>query len=274
MSGHSGNARAIPDLARTTACIGAAPLPGNNNDVGSVAFSPDGKVLANGDVGGKVRLWDLATRKEIGNPITSSKLGYNVSSLAFSPDGKILASVTGDSMLRLWKVTTQQEIGLPIAVGGGFDVVAFSPDGKILAVGAGENVKLWSVADRQQIGNALISTRNPIDTVRSVAFSPDGMILAVSSDDGTVRLWDVVTRQPIGNPLTGTNPPGDSVRSVAFGPDGKVLAVAGDNDTVHLWDVAYLQDVVRRLCAAAGAPLTRAEWRQYVSGLGYQNICP
>ena len=77
------------------AMLNAATLPGiavlddKNGAVSSVAFSPDGKILAIGDRDGTVRLWDLATGRQLGSPL-SSKDGP-VGSVAFSPDGKTLA---------------------------------------------------------------------------------------------------------------------------------------------------------------------------------------
>ena len=67
-----------------------------------MAFSPDGKTLASGSPDGTVRLWDLATSRPIGAPLT----GHTglVTSVAFSPDGKTLATGSADDTVRLWDV--------------------------------------------------------------------------------------------------------------------------------------------------------------------------
>ena len=74
---------------------------GHTSRVLSVAFSPDGKVLASGSADNSVRLWDVASHREIGSPLTGHTDAVN--SVAFSADGKTLAS-SGDKSIRLWGV--------------------------------------------------------------------------------------------------------------------------------------------------------------------------
>jgi WD40 repeat protein len=74
----------------------------------SVAFSPNGQILASGGPGSTIRLWDMRARKEL--KTLSGQLFDAVSSVAFSPDGKTLASAHENGVIRLWDIASGREL--------------------------------------------------------------------------------------------------------------------------------------------------------------------
>ncbi|MGH2521863.1 MAG: hypothetical protein ACRDH2_05090, partial [Anaerolineales bacterium] len=127
-------------------------LPTNHTDlIRSLAFSPDGKLLASGSQDKTIRLWDLAVRKAAGLPLLGHSDG--VTSLAFGPlsaNGQTttLASGSRDSTLILWDVATRQHIGDPFVPSTrGLTGLAFSLEGDRLISGSEEGVITeWDVS--------------------------------------------------------------------------------------------------------------------------------
>ncbi|MSQ94808.1 MAG: WD40 repeat domain-containing protein [Gemmataceae bacterium] len=121
-------------------------LEGGAGEVRTVAFSPDGKRLAAGNRYGTVRIWDVASRKEI--KTLTGHMG-DVWSIAFSPDGKTLAAVDTDwkkpSKVKLYDTTTWKERG-SLSCPGEILSIGYSPKGDWLAAGSWDKtVRLFAI---------------------------------------------------------------------------------------------------------------------------------
>jgi WD40 repeat protein len=198
-----------------------------------VAFSPDGKCFAGAGSDYNIRVWNVATLKEI--TTLKGHAGY-VLGVAFSPDGKYLVSSSADQTIKVWNVATLKQI---TTLKGHTDIVwgvTFSPDGKFLVSASWDKtIKVWDVATLKEIA----TLKGHTHSVRGVAFSPDGKFLASSSADQTINIWDVATLKQIIT-LKGDT---DSGWGIAFSPDGKYLASGGSDGSIKVWNVATLKQI-------------------------------
>ena len=217
-----------------------AILKGPKDIISSVAFSPDGGLLAFAaqsefpKVDAAIMLLDIETRESI-SILNTEKAG----AVAFSPDGVLASDVSGG--IKLWDVSSRKEIAtLPYGWGN----VSFSHDGSLLASGAAyHTIKLWDVSSRKEIA----SLKGHTDQINALAFSPDGTLLAsgsgnirMYSKDNTVRLWDISS----GKEIATLEVPGAGVWSVAFSPDEKTLAWGASGGGTTLWDVASEKEII------------------------------
>jgi WD40 repeat protein len=207
-------------------------LEGHQSVVLSVSFSSDGKTLATGSGDKTIKLWNVATGKEIHTLQGHKKSVFSVS---FSPDGETLATGSGDKTIKLWNVATGKEIRTLQGHQSVVLSVSFSPDGETLATGSSDKtIKLWNVA----AGKEIRIFQGHKGSVSSVSFSPDGKTLTTSSGDKTIKLWNVAT----GKEIRTLQEHKGSVNSVSFSPDGKTLATGGGK-TIKLWNVATGKEI-------------------------------
>ncbi len=199
--------------------------------VTSLAFAPDGRVLA---VGGykEVRLMDAASGKVLA---TLSGHADEVRALAFSPDGKWLAAAGGlparSGEIRIWDVESHQLLRTLEGHKDCIYSVAVSPDGKLIASASYDKlIELWDA----QTGKELRTLKDHIDAVFAVTFSPDGKRLASGAQDRTVKVWDIAT----GQRLFTLSEALDAVTTVAFSPNGSQLAAAGLDKLIRIYDLS------------------------------------
>lgn len=221
-------AEAIASVAgedASTARVVDAPSIGGILYSTSLAYSPDGTLIAAASDNGTIRLFD-ADGNAVGEPLGG--LTGRMSTLAFSPDGTRLVGATDDGSIQFWDLDGNP-LGNPFS---GHDSaitgVVFSPDGESIATaGADGTVRRWS-REGTSIGEAF---KGHEGTVTSLAFNPNGETVASGGADGTVRLW-TIDGEPVGAPFTGH---AGAVNAVAFNPAGTAIASAGIDGTVRQW---------------------------------------
>jgi Tol biopolymer transport system component len=196
----------------------------NTTYMESLAFSPDGKILAVGDeYYGAVRLW----RTSDGRLLRTLQGEGRVSTMAFSPDGQTLVTGSFNGATRFWRVSD----GTLLRTLESYMVerLAFSPDGRILAgISEGGDVYLWQASD-----GTLFRTLDTIGAL-SLAFSPDGEMMAVGTGIGKVSLWRVANWTE----LRTMGDIRDEIECLAFSPDGQTLAAGSTDASIRLWRIS------------------------------------
>jgi sulfatase modifying factor 1 len=211
----------------------------------SVAFSPDGRLLASGNRGplfasgsrdSEITLWDVNTGKRLK---TLEGHSNDVNSVAFSPDGSILASGSRDKTLILWDVKSGTQLNRFHGVQDTFDymnAVAFSPDGTTLFAGSSNGyVYAWN----RESGMPIHTFVNKDGRTHSIAVSPDGKtliagnspILEYKVDQYFYRFWEVQS----GKMLFEVSLKYWGDKGIALSPDGRIVAFAGE-DEIEIWE--------------------------------------
>lgn len=213
----------------------------------TIAFSPDGSLLASITRDNNIALWNVTTGKHARTITTTSGHGEKLKGLAWSPDGRIFASSfmdAGSGVIILWDAADGRQLHTFQEPRGYITSMAWSPDGRTLAWSDGWAIRLWDATSGNMLPKPqptwpvpLISRDYLDNVVRNLAWSPDGSRLATSQDD-IIKIWNPADGQELAVlNLTGT------VTNMSWSPGGRMMAASVADQyiskrSIEVWDVA------------------------------------
>jgi WD40 repeat protein len=186
--------------------------------IDAIVFAPGAKELISTGQDDKVRVWDLAARKQLRQ--------VSAAEVCLSPDGKSAFAPTGT-----WDLVTGTRRSSSWRPTSGDAVIGFTPDSRAL-ICRGKN----GLIEVRDVTTGTLVRSIPGQTDSCVCLSVDGTLLAEGAADGRVRLWDLTTGKERSRVRTGQG----RITALAFSADGRRLASAGGDTTLLIWDVATL----------------------------------
>jgi eukaryotic-like serine/threonine-protein kinase len=209
-------------------------LRGHEAAVSDVLFSRDGRRLYSAAHDNTIRVWDVATGKELHVIRGHDDAVYG---LALSPDGRQLASASWDGTVKLWDTATNRALRTLGGHPGKAMRVVYSPDGRTLVSLSLATLTVWDATTGAQL-RRWADVKN--GGMYGLAFSPDGKHVATAGGAQFTKVWDVSTGALV-RVFEGHE---KMVKRVAFSPGGTRLA-SGDGDLakhdpgmLKIWDIA------------------------------------
>ncbi len=200
-------------------------LRGHGGRVTSVAFSPDGALIATGSEDGNARVWRT---EEAGAAVALRGHEGGVWSAVFSPDGARLVTASGDGTARVWNADGSGE---PIVFRheGSVEAAAFSPDGsRIVTASDDGTARVWN----SDGSGEPITLRGHEGPVLFASFSPDGDRILTGSEDGIARVWSA---NGGGEPVVLEGHQG-SITAASFSLDSNVVLTGSSDGTARVWN--------------------------------------
>lgn len=222
---HTPQGEAAIDIA-TTLSYPEKIFSGHEDEITSIAISPDGHTALSASHDKTIVLWAIETDQalHVFRGHTDS-----VMSIAWSPDGRSFVSGSSDRTARVWDAQTGRLIRILSGHAGAIMTIAFSPDGQLIAsAGMDRTIRLWDA----YTGTPLRIFEGHQDAISSLAFAPDGQFLLTGSYDRTARLWNIDTGQSM-LVLSGHT---DKVTCVAFSARGTLIVTGSADSTARLWE--------------------------------------
>jgi WD40 repeat protein len=151
--------------------------------VTTIAFSPNGQMLATADRNGGISIWDPESAQELFT-LTGHKSA--VTALSWRGDSKLLASSSEDGTVKLWEMEEGKQAKSWAAHPGGVLSVNYAHADRLVTCGRDNAVTLWEGS-----GKKLRELEKCCDLPLRASFTADGERVFASDFEGRVMVWKV-----------------------------------------------------------------------------------
>lgn len=238
----------LEGLGRQATLVRQTALTGHNERVFTVAYSPDGQLLASGGYDNNVRLWNPITGEPIGEPLA----GHSnwVRRVVFSPEEELLASTSYDNSVILWDISNAATGQAPTrlsflrghrdAVNAAVFIPSANPaDGRFLATASRDRtIVIWDITKLGQPVRFSTPQGGHTDSIYALVVTPDGQTLISAGADRKIMFWDISSPGRPSTPTRILEAHSAEINALALSADGTTLASGDDSGVIMLWDVA------------------------------------
>ena len=208
-------------------------LTGHSSSVMAVALTRDNIYVVSGSSYNTIKVWELATGKEI---ITLAGHSSSVIAVAISGDSQYVVSGSSDKIIKVWELTTGKEICSLIGHISSVSTIALSEDNKHIVSSSDDNtIKVWSL----ETGKEIRSLIGHSDSVNILALSWDNNYVVSASWDNTIKVWDLATGKEIQTFFGHKN----WISTVAISGDNKYVVSGSWDNTIKVWDLATGKEI-------------------------------
>ena len=228
-------------LLNSAPLVAGVPLVGHDDEILSMAISPNGQWLFTGSKDASVRIWNLDAENPGASPRVLRGHEAGIPALAITPDGRWLVTGSSDTTVRMWDLNADNpSASVRILQGHEKRIrsLAISSDGQWLATGAYDHTaRLWDLTAEDPSASSRVMKGHE-QCSYDVAFSPDGRWLLTTPlwEGRRPLLWDLHAKDPTAAPLALEGNEG-RVWSTAIGPDSHWLVTVDKRGNTFFWDL-------------------------------------
>ena len=210
-------------------------LSGNDGEVTSISWSPNGGFIATGTLDGKIHLWELESDSE-GPSVTLGAHSGAVGLIDWIPESQSLVTTGLDGMIKIWERSGGSLTNRLERQTDSITCAALSRDGSVLATGSPDGIiRFWNTRSGWS-SNFFRTDPSDIEarqsTFTAVAWSPDGRLSAWGDSAGKIRIWSLGSRRWQRSFPANCG----SISSLAWSVDGRGLLCGGSDGKVRIWD--------------------------------------